>query len=220
MGACISIHHKSSEMKVQMSFDSTDKPDHKLVIHSTHSNLKLPVMDGHVAVKPQLPPSGSLPTFSDYGSKEETFFDSQAWLDSDYEDEFMSVNGEFTPSRGNTPVHHSLIPTRANTSIGHVEPLGSMAQPSPAPRKRLLDFFKESRRDSHGSSGEEFAEPPSKYGDEMGSNKDGMRLQRERPAGTLQGCFTGLLSVSSTGRQKKKSPVSGLKFARGPVVGS
>ncbi|KAI3713278.1 hypothetical protein L1987_71852 [Smallanthus sonchifolius] len=211
MGACISIHHKSSEMKAQVSFDST------------HSNLKLPIMDGHVAVKPQLPPSASLPTFSDYGSKEETFFDSQAWLDSDYEDEFMSVNGEFTPSRGNTPVHHSLVPTRANTTIAHVEPLGSKAQPSPAPienRKRLLDFFKESRRDSYGSYYEEFAEPPSKYSDEMGSNKYSPHLQRERPAGSLQGCFTGLLSVRSTGRRNKKSPVSGLKFARGPVVGS
>ena len=31
--------------------------------------------------------------FAIVGSKEETFFDSQAWLDSDYEDEFMSVNG-------------------------------------------------------------------------------------------------------------------------------
>lgn len=27
------------------------------------------------------------------GSKEETFFDSQAWLDSDCEDDFFSVNG-------------------------------------------------------------------------------------------------------------------------------
>lgn len=27
------------------------------------------------------------------GSKEETFFDSQAWLDSDCDDDFMSVNG-------------------------------------------------------------------------------------------------------------------------------
>ncbi|KAJ0988876.1 hypothetical protein J5N97_007232 [Dioscorea zingiberensis] len=36
----------------------------------------------------------------DYGSKEETFFDSQAFLDSDCEDDFCSVNGDFTPSCG------------------------------------------------------------------------------------------------------------------------
>ncbi|KAG8084232.1 hypothetical protein GUJ93_ZPchr0010g9470 [Zizania palustris] len=36
------------------------------------------------------------------GSKDETFFDSRAWLDSECEDDFYSVNGDFTPSRGNT----------------------------------------------------------------------------------------------------------------------
>ena len=29
----------------------------------------------------------------DAGSKEEAFFDSQAWLDSDCDDDFLSVNG-------------------------------------------------------------------------------------------------------------------------------
>ncbi|KAK7300190.1 hypothetical protein RJT34_11027 [Clitoria ternatea] len=32
------------------------------------------------------------------GSKDETFFDSRAWLDSDCEDDFFRVNGDFTPS--------------------------------------------------------------------------------------------------------------------------
>ncbi|KAJ0428980.1 hypothetical protein HanHA300_Chr17g0652121 [Helianthus annuus] len=58
MGACVSVHHKASAMKVQVSFDSANKPDRKPVIHST---------DGHVAVKPQLPPSQSVPAFSEYG---------------------------------------------------------------------------------------------------------------------------------------------------------
>ncbi|KAI7736169.1 hypothetical protein M8C21_015646 [Ambrosia artemisiifolia] len=189
----VRIHHKVS----------AKKPDHKPVIqYSTHS-----IMDGHVAVKPQLPPANQpVSTFSDYGSKEEVFFDSQAWLDSDCEDEFMSVNGDFTPSRGNTPVHHSLIPSRTN---------GSMAQPSATPtekRKRLLDFFKESKRENHGSH-EEFAEPPNKYGNEMTSKKDGLR---SKSAGFMHGCFTSLLSVHRTGRQKKKS----LKSGRSPVVSS
>uniref|UniRef100_A0A804JJ13 Uncharacterized protein n=1 Tax=Musa acuminata subsp. malaccensis TaxID=214687 RepID=A0A804JJ13_MUSAM len=35
----------------------------------------------------------------DFGSKEETFFDSQGWLDSDSEDDFVSVNGDTTTSQ-------------------------------------------------------------------------------------------------------------------------
>ncbi|PKA61263.1 Uncharacterized protein AXF42_Ash006160 [Apostasia shenzhenica] len=41
-------------------------------------------------------------TFKDFGSKD-IFFDSRAWLDSDCDDDYYSVNGEFTPSRGTTP---------------------------------------------------------------------------------------------------------------------
>ena len=50
----------------------------------------------------------SATTFKDLGSKDETFFDSRPWLDSDCEDDFHSVRGDFTPSRGNTPVHQSF----------------------------------------------------------------------------------------------------------------
>lgn len=67
MGACISTHHKASETKVQkVSFEST-KPDHKMIIHPLSSNDKLSFMDGHVAVKPQLPNSQPPATFSEYG---------------------------------------------------------------------------------------------------------------------------------------------------------
>ncbi|KVI02432.1 uncharacterized protein At3g27210-like [Cynara cardunculus var. scolymus] len=206
MGACVSIHHKASAMKVQVSFDSS-KPDHKLVIQSSPMSGKLPMVNGHVAVKPQLPPSQSPPAFSDYGSKEETFFDSQAWLDSDYEDDFMSVNGEFTPSRGNTPVHHSLtvgtpqsngraIAIPPDNNLVH----GSTLEPSPSPtptekKMRLLDLFKESLREKV----EEIDEPPKKDG-EMGLNKDGLKPKRGT---SMQGCFSTLLSVRSVGRQKK-----------------
>lgn len=218
MGACVSIHHKASAMKVEVSFDSS-KPDHKLVIQSSPISGKLPIMNGHVAVKPQLPPSQSPAAFSDYGSKEETFFDSQAWLDSDYEDDFMSVNGEFTPSRGNTPVHHSLTVGTPQFNAGAIAMpadnngvLGFTLQPSPTPtekRMRLLDLFKESLREKLDSN-EEIGEPPKKDG-EMGLNKDGLKPKGGTSVSSMQGCFSTLLSVRSSGRQKKKSPI--------PVVG-
>ncbi|KAK1392292.1 hypothetical protein POM88_011348 [Heracleum sosnowskyi] len=41
-----------------------------------------------------------------YSTKDETFFDSNVWLDSDCDDDFMSVNGEFTPSRDLNHLQH------------------------------------------------------------------------------------------------------------------
>lgn len=219
MGACVSIHHKASPMKVQKSFDSTTKPDQKvLVIHPSPGIEKFPIMNGHVAVKPQLPPSQSPAPTSDFGSKDQTFFDSQAWLDSDYEDEFMSVNGEFTPSRGNTPVHHSLTtgikPAQADTepkttSMDHNEP----RDPSPTPsdkKMRLLDLFKESVREDDHDYNEEIVEP---------QKNDGLKSKSEKPVGSMHGCFSNLLYVRGSGRQKKKSLFPSLSVGRRSVVG-
>ncbi|MED6132265.1 hypothetical protein PIB30_017532 [Stylosanthes scabra] len=82
----------------------------------------------------------SPPTFTDQGSKEEAFFDSKAWLDSDCEDDFYSVNGDFTPSRGTTPVHHTFRTPSANRGSG------STAESSPEKKKKLLELFQESMK--------------------------------------------------------------------------
>ncbi|CAK8541117.1 unnamed protein product [Lathyrus sativus] len=79
-------------------------------------------------------------TFND--SKDEAFFDSKGWLDSDCEDDFYSVNGDFTPSRGTTPVHHSFgTPAINKNSSLHIAP-----EPS-AKKKNLLELFRESVRE-------------------------------------------------------------------------
>lgn len=136
---------------------------------------------------------------------------------------FVYIYAEFTPSRGNTPVHHILTPSRANTFMNHVKPFGSTGQPSATStekKKRLLDLFKESQRDNHGSPIVKFAEPPNKYAVELGSKKDELQPKRERSRGFMQGCFTSLLSFRGTGKQNKKRLISGLKLARSPVVGT
>jgi len=56
------------------------------------------------------------------GSKDESFFEARPWLDSDSEDDFQSVRGDFTPSRGSTPDHQMqfaarLSVDRPNTSL-------------------------------------------------------------------------------------------------------
>ncbi|EPS70931.1 hypothetical protein M569_03840, partial [Genlisea aurea] len=64
------------------------------------------------------------------GCKEEGFFDSQPWLDSDCEEDYFSVNGgDFTPSRGTTPVHHAF-----------------QTPPPSDSKKRLSELFQESLR--------------------------------------------------------------------------
>ncbi|KAG4170244.1 hypothetical protein ERO13_A12G136400v2 [Gossypium hirsutum] len=88
MGSCVSVHKSSQEpasaMKVGLSFGS--KTDNNLIIPPSLVNEK-PVANGDFAFISQSPN-----TFKDFGSKEETFFDSRAYLDSDCEDDFFSVN--------------------------------------------------------------------------------------------------------------------------------
>ncbi|KAL9331229.1 hypothetical protein ACSQ67_000839 [Phaseolus vulgaris] len=99
-------------------------------------------------------PSLSTTTFSvtdcgDVDGKDESFFDSKAWLDSDCEDDFYSVKGEFTPSRGSTPVHHIFLNKTPSS-----EP-GSVPEPSPTTqKKKLLELFHESVRENQSEDAE------------------------------------------------------------------
>ncbi|THG22835.1 hypothetical protein TEA_023148 [Camellia sinensis var. sinensis] len=85
------------------------------------------------------------------GSKGETFFDSQPWLESDCEDDFFSVNGDFTPSRGNTPVHQSSSAgtPQGNSAFFDDKTTSSKPSPSPSPsptdgKKKLAELFRDS----------------------------------------------------------------------------
>ncbi|XP_045797190.1 uncharacterized protein At3g27210 [Trifolium pratense] len=145
MGSCNSVHRnsicsKTVDKLVILPSPIKDKPKNdNFMIHD-------------VAVKSQLSPSQSTNTFN--VSKEEAFFDSKGWLDSDCEDDFYSVNGEFTPSRGNTPVHHTFATPAINkTPSGHVVP-----EPSPR-KKNLLELFKESvRENQNGEVGKTYSD--------------------------------------------------------------
>ncbi|XP_074286653.1 uncharacterized protein LOC141611900 [Silene latifolia] len=119
MGTCIStIHKNTSSAKVQMSQDNNsssipptpDKHKHKPPPVTT---TILPPVDPppiiSTSFKSRVSPFHSISSYrSNHGSREEAFYDTQGWLESDCEDDFYSVNGDFTPSRGNTPVHPSI----------------------------------------------------------------------------------------------------------------
>ncbi|XP_026402558.1 uncharacterized protein At3g27210-like [Papaver somniferum] len=115
MGSVVSVHkdqETSRIMKYQLPENSSEANDKNLLISSSALDFKS----------------------RNFGSKEENFFDSQAWLESDCDDDFRSVNGEFTPSR------NSASDPQSN-SIGTKE---LSAESSPTDRKkRLSELLKE-----------------------------------------------------------------------------
>ncbi|XP_059282490.1 uncharacterized protein At3g27210 [Lycium ferocissimum] len=141
MGSCVSVHKDSeSAMKFRPFFGSKND---KLVIPSPIKDK--PTTDLQLK---------SVNSFPDFGSKEETFFDSQAWLDSDCEDDFLSVNGDFTPSRGNTPVHPSLA---GNLEGDKAAPTSLQQSPPQEKKKRLSELFSESLRNEQEQVNEQNA---------------------------------------------------------------
>ncbi|OEL36806.1 hypothetical protein BAE44_0002180 [Dichanthelium oligosanthes] len=80
----------------------------------------------------------------DSGSKDEVFFESRAWLDSDCEDDFYSVNGDFTPSRGSTPNYQPRTQT-VMTNIFQPDNLDKSKSPEPSPtgRRKLAELLQE-----------------------------------------------------------------------------
>ncbi|KAL1539845.1 hypothetical protein AAHA92_24278 [Salvia divinorum] len=141
MGSCVSVH-KDSDSFTKLSF-SVGSKNEKLLIPSPvkEKSVAVNAADRTAAVASLRSPA----RYSSVGSKDEAFFDSQPWLESDCEDDFMSVNGDFLSSRENTPVHpnSSLV-----NKLPSEEARDSIAEsPPPDKKKRLSDLFKESLRE-------------------------------------------------------------------------
>jgi len=164
---------------------------------------------------------------ADFGSKEEIFFDSKAWMDSDCEDDFFSVNGEFTPSRGSTPNHPKFspgTPRMFNLSLNEKFP---DTKSEPSPRKKLGDLFVEASEidkslNNSSSDKNRKAEEPMKVvgspgvddsatnspltGNGMTPNRDKKRRDRLLNYGS-KCCIPGFAgAVGIDGRRQKSSP--------------
>lgn len=149
MGACVSVHKDpDSTMKFRLSFGS--KTDN-LVIPSPVKNKPLvnvnyPIAEGGLKSQRSTSQVQQPTAARDFGSKEDAFFDSQPWLDSDCDDDFFSVNGDFTPSRGSTPVHHNFSAGLPRIDKAHFDDKTPGSVPQPSLKKSLSELFQENSR--------------------------------------------------------------------------
>ncbi|XP_006405420.2 uncharacterized protein At3g27210 [Eutrema salsugineum] len=108
-------------------------------------------------------------------SRDETFFDSHQWLQSDSEDDFYSVNGEFTPSRGNTPKcsFSDKHPRFHNPLFEEEKPRVSFLLPPAPRRKKLAELFRDSIREERVDILEEFSENQSEESKKSSGDNSG-----------------------------------------------
>ncbi|ONK77232.1 uncharacterized protein A4U43_C02F4440 [Asparagus officinalis] len=161
---------------------------------------------------------------SGFGGKEESFFDSEAWFDSDCEDDFFSVNGDFTPSCGNTPNHQLSIPTspQVNKSLNPPTHPDSKSELSPHDgKKKLFDLLQESvrhadtnkntddRKLDNGQPLKSFQESPylsgtnSVWSSELTPSGDS-NYKKERAGRHKHCCFPGLTPSRSFSERRKQ----------------
>ncbi|GAA0141375.1 hypothetical protein Leryth_000401 [Lithospermum erythrorhizon] len=216
MGSCVSVH-KDPTSAIKLRFSVGSSKNEEILIPSPIKEK--PLMNGdNLVVSDVVVKDKTQTSFRSYGSKEELFFDSQPWLESDCEDDFYSVNGDFTPSRGNTPVHHSFSSALQRKII--VPEKAPVPLPEPSPKKRLSELFEESLREHQDIDDQDLADnnnDKSLTGTPYGSGaisvcsaertSNGARTPDDTSVRYAQCCMPRLLSVRSySGRKKKLSP--------------
>ena len=148
----------------------------------------------------------------------------------------ISCLADFTPSRGNTPVHHSLSIGTPRINIARFEDRMPGSLPEPSPKKKLAELFRESSRhenedvDNLNTSGNQNMAngnmeakptvldltPKSAHGTPYGTNSvsssektpnGGVFTEKEKSMRSVQCCLPSLISSASfSDRKRKKSP--------------
>ncbi|CAH2055399.1 unnamed protein product [Thlaspi arvense] len=208
MGSCVSSSHNN---KSYSASDSAIKLAALLSKPETIATTSSP-LNNDVIIDNSTIDSGRRDSS---GNREEMmFFDSRGWLDSDCDDDFMSVDGEFTPSRATTPVHHKFC----DQNTPKAEERKHEEEPSPTDsKKRLLELFKETQDEDEGEEEDDVAEgkaraclwlrtpvrssaPATPYNT---NDRERQQLKRVRSA-AHGGCVPRLVSCSSfTDRRRK-----------------
>uniref|UniRef100_A0A0A8Y2L6 Uncharacterized protein n=1 Tax=Arundo donax TaxID=35708 RepID=A0A0A8Y2L6_ARUDO len=154
MGSCASVHEDPGFPK-KLFLASPTKG--KAVNGKGSGGGVAPVGDGFDDLKCKVEGeqrrAGFDPKSPDSGSKDEMFFESRVWLDSDCEDDFYSVNGDFTPSRGSTPNYQPRTQTvMTNAFLPDNVPNSKSPEPSPTGRRKLADLLQESMQNGSEES--------------------------------------------------------------------
>lgn len=216
MGLCVSVKNDADIAAQSRSVrSSVQKP-----------SIPSPVKDKSAVVNGGNPAVDDVPLtslhspgrFTAAGSKEEAFFDSQPWVESDGEDDYFSVRGDFTPSCASTPVHHF---SQIKTPLPEEEAMDAAQASSPPQEQksqsRLLDLFNDDKQAPTKVEGDAIPnpsvaqEPKSRSGgssfsfscrsDDNASTGNAQRLEIESPKSALR-C---LPRRSSSGRRKRTS---------------
>ncbi|KAM3353713.1 hypothetical protein ACQJBY_024710 [Aegilops geniculata] len=202
MGSCASVHKEDVGLPKKQLLASSSPPskDGKAVDGA-------PVGDVLVDLKRKIEGFGPGGRTPDSGSKDEMFFESQPWLDSDCEDDFYSINGDFTPSRGSTPVHQP----RAQTVMSNVFLPDNAAQSpnsseaSPTGRRKLADLLQEATRNDTRESAAATGEPDSgKSGQQAVALAAGKSVSEPS-----SGCSTEATPVREARTRKERAWYSG-----------
>ncbi|KAH8500117.1 hypothetical protein H0E87_015380 [Populus deltoides] len=236
MGNCASVQKKTGPaLKLKCTIDSQGNCIHiespvkdSSTVNGDHS------MTEQLNPKPQsLSPVPYQASVNDLSNREDMFFDSHPWIESDCED-YLSVDGDFTPSCGTTPIHQGSyveIPLPCKESLCSSSSARSIPEPSPADRKKqLIELFRENINDDLADDNQSFQDTvnsktiavyvPSKYTNgspyqyaesSVRSNEtnphSGSKSGKEKPTHFAHCCLPNIVrSLSFSERRKRLSP--------------
>ncbi|CAM8982899.1 unnamed protein product [Rhodiola kirilowii] len=172
--------------------------------------------------------------FRSFGSKEDVFFESQPWLESDGDDDFYSVNGDMTPSitssSSNTPVHKSLSAAPSNNPPEDITAGYKLTLSPVKRRKSLSELFRESEDEEENSNSSRDTSSSDKETDEdttefhqtgevpkvvtskpnfqehnFANSSGDVKMKKERSEKSAHRCLPRLFSVYSTNTAKKNT---------------